>query len=66
MKNLKTNDINRIVTPTEMAYRLGVSTTVLYVLEKNGKLPQRVRISMRRTGWRESDLKQFFQNLNTI
>lgn len=63
MEILKLNDIDRIVSPTEFAYRLSVSTMVLYSLEREGRIPPRVRISKRKTGWKESDISIFIANL---
>jgi hypothetical protein len=35
----------------------------LYRMEKAGVFPERVRIGMRRVGWRESEVQTWFDNL---
>ncbi len=55
----------KIIRPAELAKQLSISKVSLWRMEKQGKLPPRVRISRRAVGWRSSDIDQWLEELQT-
>ena len=54
---------DRIITPKEAAYILGVSRSTLFVLaEQDEQFPSRVQITERRHGWKETDLMSYIES----
>ncbi len=51
--------IDRIRTRQEVADLLSISTRTLSRLEDKGEMPPRIRVSDRRYGYKESDIRAF-------
>jgi len=47
---------DRILRKPEVSDRVGLSTTAIYLMEREGQFPKRFRIGARAVGWRESDI----------
>lgn len=54
--------LNRIVRPKELSQLLGISKVTLWRMEKEGKLPARIKISDRAVGWTESSINEWIKN----
>lgn len=53
----------RLVKPTELAERAGVSRSTVWNWIEEGKLPPRRKITQRTVGWLESEIEEFFESL---
>jgi predicted DNA-binding transcriptional regulator AlpA len=51
------------INKTQLAEALGVTTTTLRALVRDGKLPQPIRLSRNTLLWRISDLTEVFSRL---
>lgn len=49
----------QFVRPEDFADRLTISLSTLHKWEKEGKLPPKIRISARKTGWYADDVNNF-------
>ena len=58
--------LDRIIFKPEICELVGLGGLTLDKMEKAGEFPQRVRVGRRRTGWRLSDLRKWFDNLQTV
>lgn len=54
--------MERIIRITEIQEILGVSSSQLWRMEKEDRLPARVKISKRAVGWRKSDIEEWIAN----
>ena len=52
---------SRIVRPSELAERLGISKVTLWRWERLGKLPPKRRLGRHMIGWLESELEAWFE-----
>ncbi len=62
MKVDEAKPIDRIRTRQEVAALLSISTRTLSRLEDRGEMPPRIRVSDRRYGYRESDIRAFINS----
>ena len=53
----------RLLKPADVATRLGISIRQLWRLAAADQIPRPVRIGMRGTRWRESDVAEYLFNL---
>ncbi|WP_138430918.1 helix-turn-helix transcriptional regulator [Fodinibius saliphilus] len=54
--------MDRIIRPSELQDILGVTSSTLWRMEKEGRLPARIKISERAVGWRKSDIEEWIAN----
>lgn len=54
--------MERIIRPVELQDILGVTASTIWRMERDGRLPARIKISKRAVGWRESDIEEWIQN----
>lgn len=52
----------KIIRPSELAEKLGVSIQTIWRMEKRGDLPQRVQLSKRAVGWRSDEIDSFIES----
>ncbi len=52
----------RVLRPRQAAARVGLSIASLYRLARQKRFPQPVRIGLRASGWRESELLRWMEN----
>ena len=50
---------DRLVRKPEVRSRTSMSDSTIYRREKEGRFPQRIRLTERTTVWRESDLREW-------
>lgn len=55
-------ETDRIMRPTEVAVRLGVSVPTVYRLAQRGALPRPLRVSSNVSGWKESEIVGFMDS----
>lgn len=55
--------MDRILRRDEVLSLVGMKTSWLYAAMAEGKFPKPVKITSRNVGWRESDLREWIQNL---
>ena len=48
---------DRILSPREIVILLGISEVTIWRMRKRGEFPEPLRVSPRRVGWRESDIR---------
>ena len=58
--------LDRIIFKPEICELVGLGGLTLDKMEKVGEFPKRVRVGRRRTGWRLSDLRKWFDNLEKV
>ena len=49
----------QILRVKEVARRLGISRSTLYVWIKEGRFPSPIRLGVRMVGWKDSDVNQW-------
>lgn len=52
----------QLIPITEVLRRTSVSRATLYRLIKSGDFPKQVKVGLRRSGWRESDVDQWLES----
>jgi len=50
---------DRLLTVTELSAWLRVSRSTIYRMLRKGELPRPLRLSRRRVGWREADIRRW-------
>lgn len=55
---------SRVVRPGELADRLGVSRVTLWRWHREGRLPQKHRIGPNVVGWLESEIDEWFAQID--
>lgn len=53
LQRISHRQLSRLVSPAEMLTLLGVSSPTLWRMRRRGELPEPIRISAGRVGWRE-------------
>ena len=67
-EKLETYDgvLDRIIFKPEVCELVGLGSSTVNKLEREGRFPRRVYVGDRCTGWRLSDLKKWFDSLEPV
>ena len=53
---------DRILSPRDVVIMLGISEVTIWRMRKRGEFPEPLRVSPRRVGWRESDIREWLDS----
>lgn len=53
---------DRILSPRDVVIMLGISEVTIWRMRKRGEFPEPLRVSPRRVGWRESDIRAWLDS----
>jgi prophage regulatory protein len=65
MTNTNTNTPSKILRMPAVCEKIGIAKPTLFVWIRNGKFPKPIKLSVRATGWRESDIDQWISERET-
>ncbi len=54
-------EFNRIICLSELLELVPLSRSHIYRLERTGQFPRRLKLGLRRVGWRESEIQRWIE-----